>query len=170
MQADVRTPQIQPPDNDKRWRLVTTTMRRHGYESDSLIEVLHTTQSAFGFLTDDALRFVSVSLRLPLSKVYGVATFYNLFTLQPQGEHSCVICLGTACYIKGSPSILAKIEQVTHVKPGETTPDKKVSLLMARCLGTCGLAPCGVFDGEVVGNLSPSEATQRLEKWGENVE
>ena len=75
------------------------------------------------------------------SRVFGVATFYNLFMLKPQGEHTCVVCLGTACYIKGAPQILTAVEQAAEIRKGETTPDKQVSLLVARCLGTCGLAP-----------------------------
>jgi bidirectional [NiFe] hydrogenase diaphorase subunit len=156
---------VEVPSEDKRWRLVNATMRRHGNKSDALIETLHTVQEAFGFLDDLSLRYVASNLKVPLSRVYGVATFYNFFTLKPQGEHSCVICLGTACYIKGAPQILAAVENLTHIKPGETTPDKKVSLLIARCLGTCGLAPAGVFDGEVAGKLAPSDALDNVEGW-----
>lgn len=156
---------VPAPSDDKRWRIVTATMRRHGFAANALIETLHSAQEAFGFLDDITLRYVAQSLGLPLSKVYGVATFYNLFTLKPQGEHTCVVCLGTACYIKGSPQILDEIEQAYGIRRGETTPDKKVSLLVARCLGTCGLAPAVVFDGQVVGKLEPASAVQRLEEW-----
>ena len=150
---------------DKRWRLVNATMRRHGNEPDALIETLHTVQEAFGYLDDISLRYVASNLGVPLSKVYGVATFYNFFTLKPQGEHNCVICLGTACYIKGAPQILEAVENLTHIKPGETTPNQKVSLLIARCLGTCGLAPAGVFDGEVVGKLTSANALDTVQEW-----
>lgn len=140
-------------------------MRRHGHESDALIEVLHTVQQSFGYLDEQALRFVAHSLRLPLSKVYGVATFYHFFSLKPQGEHTCVVCTGTACYIKGAPAILKALEETARLHPGETTPDKTVSLLTARCLGSCGLAPAVVFDGGVVGKVEPKDATQRIERW-----
>lgn len=156
---------IAPPSEDKRWRIVTTTMRKHGYAPDALIETLHSTQEAFGYLDDTALRYVAQSLDIPLSRVYGVATFYNLFMLKPQGEHACVVCLGTACYIKGGPQILEAIETTAGIQKGETTPDKKVSLLVARCLGTCGLAPAVVFDGEVVGKVEPDDAAKHIEKW-----
>ena len=153
------------PSEDKRWRLVNATMRRNGNEPDALIEALHTVQEAFGYLDEISLRYVASSLKVPLSRVYGVATFYNFFTLKPQGEHSCVVCLGTACYIKGAPQILDAINNLAHIKPGETTPDKKVSLLIARCLGTCGLAPAGVLDGEVMCKLEPLVVTDKVQGW-----
>lgn len=154
-----------PHPEDKRWRLVVGTMRRHGFASEALIETLHTVQSAFGYLDIEALRFVAGNLRVPLSRVFGVATFYNFFSMKPQGEHACVICLGAACYIKDSAQVLEAIERYTHLAPGETTPDKKVSLMVARCLGTCGLAPVATFDGEVVGNIQPTQATDLIEEW-----
>jgi bidirectional [NiFe] hydrogenase diaphorase subunit len=140
-------------------------MRRHGHESHALIEALHTVQESFGFLDEEALRFVASSLRVPLSAVYGVATFYHFFTLKPQGEHTCVVCRGTACYIKGASNILATVEEAYGVKPGETTADRKLSVLSARCLGACGLAPAVVFDGEVVGNVLPEQAVDRIRRW-----
>jgi len=161
MQAELQIPHPE----DKRWRLVVGTMRRHGFASEALIETLHTVQSAFGCLDMEALRFVAKGLQIPLSRVFGVATFYNHFTLKPQGEHSCVVCLGTACYIKGSAKILEQVEQFSHIAPGETTPDKKVSLIVARCLGTCGLAPAAVFDDEVMGNVQPAQAIAKIQEW-----
>lgn len=156
--------QLATPTDDKRWRLVTVTMRRHGYEPHALIETLHTVQEAFGYIDEDALYFVARNLRVPLSRVYGVATFYNFFTLKPQGEHTCVVCMGTACYIKGAPALLEAIHRSYEIKPGETTPDKKISLLVARCIGACGLAPAAVFDGVVAGNLAPDQIVQRIEE------
>lgn len=153
------------PSDDKRWRIVQGTIRRHGQAPEALIETLHTVQEAFGYLDETALRYVAESLRVPLSHVYGVATFYNYFTMKPQGEHTCVVCLGTACYIKGAAAILDALESATGVGPGETTEDKKASLMTARCLGACGLAPALVFDGEVVGGLEPAEAVARVKEW-----
>lgn len=154
------------PSADKRWRLVEATMRRHGYADNALIETLHTVQEAFGYLDDEALRYVARALRVPPSKVYGVATFYHFFQLKPAGEHTCVVCMGTACYIKGAGNILAALEQKHGVKPGETTKDGKLSVLTARCIGSCGLAPAVVFDGDVVGKLEKPEAVlERTGKW-----
>jgi bidirectional [NiFe] hydrogenase diaphorase subunit len=153
-----------PPSEDKRWRLVTVTMRRHGYEAHALIETLHTVQEAFGYLDEDALRFVAHSLRLPLSRVYGVATFYNHFSLKPKGEHTCVVCLGTACYIKGGSAISDGLQQAFEIKPGETTPDNQLSLMVAHCVGMCWLAPVALFDEEVLSELTPGSAVEKVKE------
>jgi bidirectional [NiFe] hydrogenase diaphorase subunit len=154
-----------PPNDDKRWRLVDATMRRQGLQSRGLIESLHTVQEAFGYLDEQALRYVATSLRVPLSRAYGVATFYHFFTLKPAGEHTCVICMGTACYIKGAQQLLDAIQRDLGVLPGETTADGKVSLLTARCLGSCGLAPAVVYDQEVAGKVTPQVLREHLTKW-----
>ncbi|MGB9605643.1 MAG: NAD(P)H-dependent oxidoreductase subunit E, partial [Bryobacteraceae bacterium] len=125
-----------PPSDDKRWKIVDATMRRLGYRRDALIEALHSVQEAFGYLDEESLRYVARSLRLPLSAVYGAATFYHFFTLKPPGRHTCVVCTGTACHIKGAPELLGVIEREYGVKPGQTTPDGKLSLLTARCVGS----------------------------------
>src|SRR5690349_6830523 len=154
-----------PHPEDKRWRLVVGTMRRHGFAPEALIETIHTVQSAFGYLDYEALKFVAENLRVPYSRAYGVATFYNYFMMKPQGEHTCVVCLGTACYIKNSGEVLKKIEEQAGVKVGGTTKDQEVSLLIARCLGTCGLAPVATFDGEVIAKIEPAQATAKIEEW-----
>ena len=138
-------------------------MRRNGYTPDALIETLHTVQNAFGYLDGASLRFVVRELDIPLSKVYGVVTFYHAFTLKPEGRHRCVVCLGTACYIKGSQAILQAVTRDYHITPGETTEDGELSLLMARCLGSCSLAPAAIMDEDVVGNLTPERALAALE-------
>src|ERR1022692_4925285 len=113
-----------PPDTqDKRWRIVDATMRRMGHQSRSLIETLHTVQEAFGYLDEGALRYVATSLHVPMSRAYGAATFYHFFTLKPAGKHTCVVCMGTACYIKGASALLQALEREHGIKPGETTPD-----------------------------------------------
>jgi bidirectional [NiFe] hydrogenase diaphorase subunit len=154
-----------PPSDDKRWKLVDSTMRRNGHESHALIEVLHTVQETFGFLDKEALRYVATSLRVPLSKVYGVATFYHYFSMKPQGKHTCVVCTGTACYIKGAQALLDSVKAVAEIRPGETTRDHKVSLVTARCLGSCGLAPAVVFDGKVTGKIGPADIAARIGEW-----
>ncbi len=158
-------PKIEMPSDDKRWRIVDGTARRNGLNRHALIETLHTVQEAFGYIDDDALRFVAKRLRVPLSSAYGVATFYHFFTLKPQGKHTCVVCRGTACYIKGAPKLIDTIEKKLDIRPGETTGDGEVSLLSARCVGSCGLAPAVVFDGEVSGKVTPEAVTQKIDKW-----
>jgi bidirectional [NiFe] hydrogenase diaphorase subunit len=134
--------------------IVDGTMRRHGHEPDALIEVLHTVQETFGFLTIEGLKYVAASLRVPLSKVYGVATFYHFFTLKPPGTHTCVVCTGTACYIQGAPTLLQAVEEAAGIAQDKTTADGMLSLFTVRCLGSCGLAPVVVFDGQVAGKVS----------------
>jgi bidirectional [NiFe] hydrogenase diaphorase subunit len=140
-------------------------MRRNGYTPDALIETLHTVQNAFGYLDGRSLRFVARELDLPPSLVYGVATFYHAFTLKPEGHHRCILCQGTACYIKGSQAILQAVTRAYHIAPGETTEDGEISLLTARCLGSCSLAPAAIMDEDVVGNLTPERALAVLEGW-----
>ena len=140
-------------------------MRRYGYRPHALIEALHTAQESFGYLDEQALQFASAALHVPLSKVYGVATFYNFFTLKPSGRHTCVVCMGTACYINGAQPLLEAIGKVTGIKPGETTSDGSVSVLTARCFGSCGLAPAVVFDGVVSGRVQPGEAVDKIRGW-----
>jgi len=153
------------PSDDKRWRAVDARMLRLGYSADALIEVLHTVQQAFGYLDDVALSYVAASLNVPLSKVYGVATFYSLFTLKPQGEHTCVVCTGTACHINGAGAILARIRERFKIAPKQTTADDQISLLTARCLGACSIAPAVVYDGEAKGKQTPEQVVAHLEEW-----
>jgi len=153
-----------PPSDDKRWKLIDVTMRRNGYAGHALIETLHSVQDAFGYLDDPAMKYVAHALNLPLSKVYGVATFYHLFTLKPKGEHTCVICTGTACYIKGAGQLIDGVREKYGIRLGETTEDRRLSLLSARCVGACGLAPAAVLDGAMLGNQGADELLDNIEK------
>jgi bidirectional [NiFe] hydrogenase diaphorase subunit len=151
-----------PPSDDKRWKIITATMRKLGNQRHALIEALHSLQQVFGYLDKPGLIYVAASLKIPLSRVYGVATFYNHFTLRPQGKHACVVCTGTACYIKGARELLKSVSAHQQVEPGETTPDGSLSVLTARCFGACGLAPVVVVDSDVIGRLTPDLLQQRL--------
>jgi bidirectional [NiFe] hydrogenase diaphorase subunit len=104
-------------------------------------------------------------LKLPLSRVYGVATFYHFFSLKPKGEHTFVLCTGTACYVKGAAEIQRSVECHCGVKFGQTTDDRKISLVSARCVGSCGLAPVAVLDNNVAGKLSPDAAVEKIKAW-----
>ena len=151
------------PSDDKRWKIVETRMRRMGDRPAALIEALHSVQQSFGYLDLPSLTFVARSLGVPYSRVYGVATFYSYFTLKPQGEHTCVVCTGTACYINGAKEILTQLDAALGVKPKQTTADNKVSLLTARCLGACSLAPAVIVDGDVKGKIGEAELVAQLE-------
>lgn len=154
---------LTPPSADKRWKIVEATARRHGREPYALIETLHTVQETFGYIDEAALRFVAAALRVPLSRVYGAATFYHFFTLKPKGRHTCVVCTGTACYINGAPALLAAVEKEYGLKAGETNADE-LSVRTTRCLGSCGLAPAAVLDGVVLGKVASRELVSRVQK------
>ncbi len=149
------------PNQDKRWELVDATMRRTGQHSRGLIETLHTVQEAFGYLDKSALRYVATSLRVPLSRAYGVATFYHFFTLKPAGEHSCSICTGTACHIRGSSHLLDAAKQIIC----ENRNSQRFSLLTERCIGPCGFGPVVVYDGECRAEQTTDALVKKLEKW-----
>jgi len=153
------------PSGDKRFKRLDITMKRNQYRGDALIEVLHIAQEAFGYLEEDVLTYIARGLKLPLSKVYGVATFYHLFSLKPSGAHSCVVCMGTACYVKGGGQVMEALQKELGVEAGETTEDGNVSLMAARCLGACGIAPAVVFDGAVAGKLDADTALVKVKEW-----
>jgi bidirectional [NiFe] hydrogenase diaphorase subunit len=156
-----------PPHSsgDNRFKLLEVAIKRHQFRQDALIEVLHTAQELFGYLEADLLYFIARRLKLPPSRVYGVATFYHFFTLKPQGRHTCVVCTGTACYVKGADALLAAVREAMHIGPGETTADGEVSLLTARCLGACGTAPVVVLDGAVVGHQTSEKMQRQMKGW-----
>ena len=153
------------PSGDKRFKILETHMKRFQHQADALIEVLHKAQELFGFLDNGLLLFVARGLKLPPSRVYGVATFYHFFNLKPQGAHTCVVCMGTACYVKGADKVLAAVEKEVGVKVGETTPDNQLSLLTARCIGACGIAPAVVYDGAVTARQTPETALEQIKGW-----
>lgn len=158
-------PSAEHPSGDNRFKMLDTSLKKLRYQPDALIEVLHSAQGLFGFLSDDVLLYVAHALKLPPSRVYGVATFYHFFTLTPRGRHSCTICMGTACYVKGAGEILTAIEEHSGLKDGVTAEDGSLTLATARCLGACGIAPAVVYDGEVAGQQTPEEAVEKLRHW-----
>lgn len=153
------------PSGDKRFKLLEVAMKKHQFRPDALIEVLHAAQQLFGYLEPGLLLFVARGLRLPPSRVYGVATFYHFFTLKPHGKHTCVVCTGTACYVKGADGLLAALKASAGIGPGETTADGNLSVLTARCLGACGVAPAAVLDGTVKGHQTPGSLLADVKGW-----
>ena len=153
------------PSGDRRFLLLDAALKKHQFRGDALLEILHTAQELFGYLSLDLLIYVSRALKLPPSRVYGVATFYHFFSLTPRGEHTCVVCLGTACFVKGAGALLSAVEKEFGVKAGKTTTDGQVSLLTARCLGTCGIAPVVVFDNDVDGKVTIESFQARTKGW-----
>ena len=157
------------PAKDNREKLLERAMPRHQYVGDELIEVLHTAQELYGYLPPGLLKTVARKLRLPPSRVLGVATFHHFFSLKPKGEHTFVVCLATACYVAGA---LGLVSTPGHrcAKPGQTSPDGKVSVQTARCIGACGLAPAVIYDGTVMARVTPQALNSELEGTGRFVD
>ena len=153
------------PGGDKRFKMLDAAMRRQQFQPDALLEVLHAAQELFGFLSDEVLRHVAHNLKLPASRVFGVATFYNLFSLKPKGAHTCTVCMGTACYVKGAGEVLSTLERTYKVKAGGTTKDGQLSVAVARCVGACSIAPAVVFDAEALGQQTPASVLARVKNW-----
>ncbi len=154
-----------PTVKDNRAKLFERAMSRHGYSSDSLIEVLHTAQELFGYLSRDVLKEVARKLKLPPSRVLGVATFYNFFSLKPRAEHTALVCTGTACYVAGSTELMQASEhRCKRARDAGETP--KLTVQQARCIGSCGLAPAVVLDGRILPKVSVAALDKELDTLG----
>jgi bidirectional [NiFe] hydrogenase diaphorase subunit len=154
----------QHPSGDERFSVVDKYLKRARYAQDQLIETLHVAQDVFGYLDEGVLIYVARAFRLPPSMVYGVATFYQLFTFDPPGEHTCTVCTGTACFVKGADQIVGAVTEAYQVASGATTEDGLLTLKTARCLGSCGLAPVVLLDGEVTGREGADRVLAALEE------
>jgi bidirectional [NiFe] hydrogenase diaphorase subunit len=149
--------------HEKQHKALERAIRKLGSEPSVLIEILHEAQGIYGFLSISTLETIAEALMMPKSQVFGVATFYHYFRLQPKGEHTCVVCTGTACYIKGAPKILEAFEAYLGIKPGQSTKDGILSLLTSRCFGACALAPAATLDDDTKGLLKPEDIPQLIE-------
>ena len=133
---------------------------RYGGDESNLIQVLLEIQKENNWLTEDALKLVSEKLGLPLSRVYRVATFYKAFSLAPRGRHTISVCLGTACQVRGAPRLLDKVIDTLKIRPGETTPDLKFTLVTVNCLGCCAMGPVMVVDDSYYSTPTAREIEQ----------
>jgi NADH:ubiquinone oxidoreductase subunit E len=152
------------PSGDERFALLDKTIEQYNAHPDALIQVLHMAQQLFGYLSADVLRYVSGSLKIPIAQVYGVVSFYHLFTMVPRGKHQIMVCRGTTCHVRGAQQILERLEQQLGVKEGESTKDNLFSLHSARCIGACALAPAVAVDDDVYGKLSPDKVPKFCQK------
>ncbi|MFO7151767.1 MAG: NADH-quinone oxidoreductase subunit NuoE [Bacillota bacterium] len=151
-----------PYEGDSR---LTELLEEYKGQKGALIPLLQKTQSIFGYLPEPALRRIAESLKLPLSQVYGVATFYSQFRLKPQGRHVIKVCQGTACHVRGASRILDRLQRELNIKPGETTEDLRFTIEPVACLGACGLAPVMMVDDEAHGRLTPDVIPKILAKY-----
>lgn len=138
---------------------------KHKDEEGALIPVLHEAQEIYGYLPIEVQQIISDQMKIPLSEIYGVVTFYTRFSLNPRGEYQIGVCLGTACYVKGSGKILDRIKEKLGVDVGECTPDGKFSIEATRCIGACGLAPVFTVNEDVYGRLTDADVDGVLAKY-----
>ena len=131
----------------------------------ALMPIMQHAQEIYGYLPIEVQTMISDETGIPLEKIYGVATFYAQFALQPTGKYQISVCLGTACYVKGSGSVYDKLQQLLGISGGECTPDGKFSLDSCRCVGACGLAPVMMINDEVYGRLVPDDVAGILAKY-----
>ena len=137
----------------------------HKGQPGALIPVLHEAQNIYGYLPIEVQKIISDELDVPMAEIYGVVTFYTQFTTNPKGKYNIAVCLGTACYVKGSGEILEKIKEKLGIDVGECTPDGKYSIEATRCIGACGLAPVLTVNDDVYGRLTSDDVDDILAKY-----
>jgi NADH:ubiquinone oxidoreductase subunit E len=151
---------------EKTYPQVDFIIKREGSSPDSLIQVLHGVQESLGYLPKDVQSYIAKKLGVPQARVSGVVSFYNFFKTKKDAEHVIMVCMGTACYVKGGEKVLHALCDKLHIKPGEITPDGKFSVRTVRCIGACGMAPVVSVDGsDVYGRLTPETAAEIVKKY-----
>lgn len=130
-----------------------------------LMPIMQRAQDIYGYLPEEVQKIIADNLGIPMEKIYGIATFYSQFNLAPKGENQIQVCLGTACYVKGSGNILRRVQEKLGIETGECTPDGKFSLDACRCVGACGLAPVMMINGDVYGRLTVDEVDRILDQY-----
>lgn len=145
---------------------VEGVLAKYEHNESQIISILQEVQVLHNYLPEEVLKYVAERLNLPLARVYGIATFYKTFSLEPRGEHLIKVCLGTACHVRGGPRILETAERVLGIKTDETTADYKFTLKSVNCLGCCALGPVMVVDDEYYGKLPPANVEKILRQYG----
>ena len=153
------------PEMREKYDALDAAIARHKGEPGALMPVLQEAQNIFGYVPQDVQQIIADGLGTTLAEVYGVATFYAQFSLEPKGQYVVGVCLGTACYVKGSQKVLDKLSEELKISVGKTTPDGVFTLNATRCLGACGLAPVMMINDEVYGRLTPDEVPAILNKY-----
>ena len=153
------------PEMREKYDALDAAIARHKGEPGALMPVLQEAQNIFGYVPQDVQQIIADGLGTTLAEVSGVATFYAQFSLEPKGQYVVGVCLGTACYVKGSQKVLDKLSEELKIPVGKTTPDGVFTLNATRCLGACGLAPVMMINDEVYGRLTPDEVPAILNKY-----
>ena len=150
--------------NNKENEFMKELFKEFKPEKDNLIQMLNEVQEHFGYVPKEAQQELSEYLGIPMAEIYGVITFYSRFSLKPKGKYNISVCLGTACFVKGSQKILDRLIDRLKIEVGETTPDGKFSIEETRCVGACGLAPVFTVNGEVYGKATVQKLDQVLDE------
>lgn len=151
--------------NQEQKERIVQIIRAHSNEKGALIPVLHEVQEYFGYLPYEVQKIISEEMNIPLAEIYGVATFYTRFSLQPIGKYRISACLGTACYVKGANNVLQKLKEELGIDVDETTPDGKFTLSGTRCVGACGLSPVVMVNNDVYGKVTVDDVKSIIEKY-----
>ncbi len=140
---------------------------RYDFKRDNIIQILQGIQGHYKYLPAEVLKYTSKRLKMPLSEIYSLATFYTAFSLEPRGKHLITICLGTACHVRGAPDVLGRIEERLGISAGSTTEDNLFTLETVNCLGACALAPVVVIDGEYYGQTTVNKVDKLIDQYDE---
>lgn len=151
--------------NEEMFAELDKFIEEKNYDEKELIAILHCAQGIFGYLPMVVQRHIARQLNINVAKVYGVVTFYSFFSMEPKGEYVVSICLGTACFVRGSGQVLEKVEEFLKIKNGQTTPDNKFTITTLRCVGACALAPVMQINGKTYGNVKPEDVATILAEY-----
>ncbi len=151
-------------NNTKDEKLIAI-LQKYKKEKSNLIQILNDVQETYGYIPKKAQTNISEYLNIPMAEVYGVITFYSRFTLKPKGKYNIAVCLGTACFVKGSEKVLDKVKEILKIDVGQTTEDGLFSIESTRCIGACGLAPVFTVNSEVYGKATPEMVEEVIEKY-----
>ena len=147
------------------YALLSEIIRDYDSREQNLIQILHMAQAIFGYLPDEALHFIGEQMNLPMSVIHGVVSFYSYFSTQPKGRHTVQVCLGTACYVRGGKKVLDALKKILEIEVGQTTPDRRFSLEVKRCIGSCGLAPAVMIGHTVHKRVNPNKLLDILKRY-----
>ena len=150
---------------DEKLEIVKKVIAECNGDKSQLIRVLNTVQEVYGYVPTYVQKVISEELDIPMAEIYGVITFYSRFSLNPKGKYNISVCLGTACYVKGSQAVLDKVKEILGSDVGGVTEDGKFSIEQTRCVGACGLAPVMTVNDDVYGNVDPSKVKDILAKY-----
>lgn len=165
MKEQVKHCACQSETDQEKMERISQVIEEYKNKEGSLIQILHLAQGIYGYLPLNLLQFIAAKLDLPLSKVYGVATFYSFFSTKPRGEYTIKVCMGTACYVRGGKKIVERLKDILGIEVGETTADGKFTLEVMRCIGACGLAPAITINDQVFKQVNPDKLQSLIEKY-----